>query len=136
MGFEPYNEPAPMTEPQKAQLLSLLRGIPELRELHAAVRDHFRWEDQEAGKTMMVDTESGPEYTKAEPVVADRADVRVSMCIAFPGGKPKCAQCDSTEITHTVVYEITQHGEISTAFGCVCSDCAKDIETELKAGEN
>lgn len=127
-------DPKPMTEPQKAHLLSLLREIPELKELHAAVREHFHWEDRQTGETLEVDTESGPEFVEAERTVATK--FRVVMCVAFPEGKAKCSQCESSEISHTVVYEVEARGETSTAFGCVCASCAEGIETKLKVEGN
>lgn len=133
MSIELSEEPKPMTEPQKAHLLSLLRGIPELKELHTAMRLHFRWEDEQAGVETVVDTESGPEVTEAKPVAAQK--VKVVMCVPFPGGRAKCSQCESSEITHTVVYEMEERGEKGTAFGCVCATCAEGIETKLEEPE-
>lgn len=136
MAIEHMAGPKPMTEVQKGDLLALLRAVPELRALHEAVRSHFMWEDREAD-TIAVDTDAGPVFTEAKAqVYRTDTEARVVLCVPFPSGKPTCAQCESAEITHTVVYEVVSLGETSTAFGCLCTDCAKDVETELKAGKN
>ncbi len=128
-----------LTETQKIEILSALQAVPELRQV---LREHFRELAPTSRLPQMDDTvtveveDDEPEFRTAKVVVGEKA--RVLMCVPFPEGKPLCAQCGDSEITHTVVYEMVTKGEegTTTAFGCLCTKCAEKIEVKLEPGEN
>lgn len=76
--------------------------------------------------------EESSEYEEAH--LERCSKVRILMIMPWPTGHPTCMKCGSAEVSHSCVMEFKQdNGETGKGFGCLCKDCAEDLEQRSEA---
>lgn len=62
-----------------------------------------------------------------------REDIKITLCVPFPDGKPLCALCGEPRITHATVFEMKMpDGMAGRGFGALCDDCAAPYVADVQ----